>query len=283
MSILKALAGPGVMLLALMLTGCSDDSSPTATPTEAPTAAVGPTAVATPTSAVAAAPTPAAVDTPTAVAVDTPTPTAVATATPAAQVQKGAALTTQEYAEAMEEAAAGFEEEGDAEIEAAFGALFSGDLISEDVLERMSTLETSESWSEDDVKFASEFAKTFLQATTAFYDVVFRVFSRIIDEMAILRPPEHLSDFHSNFIEAYRESLRFFQEYVESVKNTDTEIKGPADYANFQDIVNSLESGPLDPELQQKGEDLAEQAEQACLELKEQLEAELERDVSICE
>ena len=267
MSGLKAIAGLGVMLLALMLTGCSDEPSPTDTPAEAPTVAVAPTSV----------------DTPTPVAVDTPTPAVVDTPTPVAQVQEGAALTTQEYAEALEEATSGFEEEGDDEIEAAFEALFSGDLISEDVLERMFTLETSESWSEDDVEFASEFAKTLLQATTAVYDVILKVFNEYLDEMASLKPPEHLSDLHSAFIEAYRESLRFFQEYVESVKNTDTEIKGPADYANFQDIVNSLESGPLDPELQQKSDDLAEQAEQACLELKEQLEAELERDVSICE
>ncbi|MYB76595.1 MAG: hypothetical protein F4X83_05770 [Chloroflexi bacterium] len=259
MSKLKALAGLGVMLLALMLTGCSGEPSPTDTPVEAPTVAVASTSVVTPT--------PVAVDTPT----------------PVAQVQEGAALTTREYAEALVEATSGFEEEGDDKIEAAFEALFSGDLISEDVLERMFTLETSESWSEDDVKFASEFAKTLLQATTAVYDVILKVFNEYLDEMASLKPPEHLSDLHSAFIEAYRESLRFFQEYVESVKNTDTEIKGPADYANFQEIVNSLESGPLDPELQQKSDDLAEQAEQACLELKEQLEAELERDVSICE
>ncbi len=277
MSILRAIAGLGVMLLALMLTGCADDSSDTAPPAEAPTVAVAPASVATPT--------PTAVSmvavTPTTVA--TPTPAAVDTPTPAAQVQEGAALTTREYAEALVEATSGFEEEGDDKIEAAFEALFSGDLISEDMLERMSTLETSESWSEDDIKFASEFAKTILLATTAVYDVILKVINEYLDEMASLKPPEHLSDLHSAFIEAYRESLRFYQEYVESVKNTDTEIKGPADFANFQDIVNSLESGPLDPELQQKGEDLAEQAEQACLELEEQLEAELERDVGICD
>lgn len=283
MSMLKAIAGLGVMLLALMLTGCSGEPSPTDTPAEAPAAAVAPTAAATPTSAIAATPTSAAVATPTAVGVDAPTPTAKATATPAAQEQEGAALTTQEFAKALEEATSGLEEEGDDEIEAAFEALFSGDLISEDVLERMSTLETSESWSEDDVEFASEFAKTILLATTAVYDVILKVIGEYLDEMAGLNPPKHLSDLHSAFIEAYRESLRFYQEYVESVKNTDTEIKGPADYANFQDIVNSLESGPLDPELQQKGEDLAEQAEEACLELKERLEAELERDVGICD
>ncbi len=271
----KVLAALGLMLLALILTGCADDSNATPTPTESPTVVVASTSVETPT--------PVAVDTPTPAVVDTPTPVAADTPTPAAQVQEGAALTTQEYAAALEEATSGFEEEGDNEIEAAFEALFSGDLISEDVLERMFTLETSESWSEDDVKFASEFAKTLLHATTAVYDVILRVINEYLDEMASLKPPKHLSDLHSNFIATYREVLLFFQEYVGTVKNTDTEIKGSADFANFQDIVNSLESGPLDPELQQRGEDLAEQAEQACLELKEKLEEELERDVSICD
>ena len=275
MSALKAIVALGVMLLALLLTGCSDDSSTAATPAEAPTVAVTPTTVITPT--------PVAVETPTPATVATPTPAAADTPTPVAQVQEGPALTTQEYVEALEAATSGFEEEGDAEIEAAFEALFSGNLFSEDMFERISALETSDSWSEDDVKFASEFANTLLQATTAVYDVILKVFNRYLDEMASLNPPEHLSDLHSAFIEAYRGTLGFFQEYVESVKNTDTEIKGPADYANFQDIVNSLESGPLEPELQQKGDDLAEQAEQACLALTEQLEAELERDVSLCD
>ena len=274
-SILKAIAALGLILLALMPTGCSDDPSTVDTPAEASTVAVTPTSVDTPT--------PVAVDTPTPAVVDTPTPVTVDTPTPVVQVQVGAALTTQEYAEALEEATSGFAEEGDDEIEAAFEALYSGDLVSEQMFERISTLETKESWSDEDIEFASEFAKTLLQATTTVYGVILKVFNGYLDEMANLKPPEHLSDLHSAFIEAYRESIRFFQEYVESVKNTDTEIEGPADYANFQDIVNSLESGPLDPELQQQGEDVAEQAEQACLELKERLEAELQRDVSICE
>ena len=272
MSTLKALVALGAMLLALLLIGCSDDPSPTATPAAASTVAEAPTAVATPIPAAVATPTPAVVDTPTPAVVDTPTPVA--------QVQEGVELTTQEYAKAVEEATSGREEEGDDEIEAAFEATASS--FSSDMSERMSSLETSDSWSEEDLEFVSEFAKTLLQATIVFFEVVLRVTHEYLDEVAGLRPPAHLSDLHGNFITAQRELLQFVQEYVETVKNTDTEIKSLEDYANFKDIINSLESGPLDPDLRQKVAELSGQAMQACLALEEQLEAELERDVSIC-
>lgn len=261
MSTLKAATALGAMFLALLLIGCSDDPSPAATPTAASTVAVAPTPVDTPASAAAATPTPAAVETPT----------------PVAQAQAGAKLTTQEYAEALEEATSGRVEEGDDEIEAAFETIYSS--ISDDMFERMSSLESSESWSEDDIEFASEFAKTILQASTSLYDVILRVFNEYLAEISSLRPPAHLADLHSNFTATYREVLQFIQDYMETVKNTDTEIKSLEDYSDFQDIIISLESGPLD----QRSEDLTEQAEQACLALKEQLEAELERDVSICD
>ncbi len=250
--------------MALLLIGCSDDPSPAATPAAASTVAVAPTAV----------------DTPIPAAVATPTPAVVETPTPVTQVQEGVELTTQEYAEALEEATSGLEEEGDDEIEAAFEAFASS--IPNDMIERVSSLETSESWSEEDFEFVSEFARMLLQATIGFYDVILGVSHEYLDEVAGLRPPEHLSDLHGNFIAAYRALLQFIQEYVDTVKNTDTEIKSLEDFANFQDIINSLESGPLDPDVQQKSEDLTEQAGQACLALEEQLEAELERDVNVC-
>lgn len=46
-------------------------------------------------------------------------------------------------------------------------------------------------------------------------------------------------------------------------------------------MIDSLESGQLDPELARQAEDLAERLEEACLELRDQLEAKLERGVSI--
>ncbi|MDE2869673.1 MAG: hypothetical protein OXR64_05290 [Chloroflexota bacterium] len=172
--------------------------------------------------------------------------------------------------------------DADDEIEAAGEALFSGDLFSSAEVQRISALEASESWSEDDVKFASEFAETMLHAVTGFYDVVLTVLNRPFDEMSSLRPPEHLSDLHGNFIATAREALQLLQAQVESVKNASTEIKNREDLADFQDIVNSLESGPSDPELQQKAEELAERGEATCRALRERLEAELERDVYIC-
>ena len=209
----------------------------------------------------------------------------VAAGAPAAtsdvQTPKQGELTTQEYAEAMEAIVS--RAEADDEIETAWDALFSGDLFSRDEIERIAALEASESWSEDDVRFAGEFAETMLQAVTDFYDVVLTVINRPIDEAASLGPPEHLSDLHGNFIATARETLQLAEAHVDTVKNASTEIGNREDLAGFQDIVNSLEIGSSNPELEQQAEELAARSDAACRALTERLEAELQRDVNICD
>ncbi len=199
-------------------------------------------------------------------------------ATPVAEMQGGPVLTTEEYAEALEEIFA----RGDDEVEAASADFILNGVISQDEAERIQSLETSESWSDDDVKFAVQFAETTLQAVTGFYDVVLRISMGYLEEVSSLRPLEHLSDLHSKFIATAGETLQFFQLQVETVKNASTEIKNREELAGFQAIVNSLESGPLDPALEQEAEELRARGDAACLALKSRLESELERDVSFC-
>ena len=188
------------------------------------------------------------------------------------------ALTTEEYAAAMEKVFT----IGDDEIEAAFGDFFFNGVFSEAEAQRLRSLEASDSWSDDDAEFASQTAETLLQAVTGLYDLVVNVFNTILDESSRLRPPEHLSDLHGNFIATTGEVVQLVQTQLEAVKNADTEVTSSEELADFRAVVNSLESGPLDPETQQRAEELTAQGDAACLALKSQLETELGRDVSIC-
>ena len=206
------------------------------------------------------------------VTADTPEPTPEPTSD--GQTQKGAELTTAEYAEAMEEIAAASEEKAERTGE----GIMDGSIFSDETVERLSALETNESWSREDVEFASDVAETMLGATTGLYGDVVEIFTDYIDEMSRLAPPEHLSDLHDDFIATSRDFIRVFQDFVETVEGADTDIGNREELADFMDVVNSLESGPDD------SEDLLllERAPQACLALEEQIEVELERDVNFC-
>ena len=199
-------------------------------------------------------------------------------ATPVAEMQGGSELTTEEYAAAMEEIYA----RGGDEFEAAASDLFPNGVFSQEEGERIQSLETSESWSDDDEDFASQYAETLLQAETGLFGLVVRTVKKTFDEMSRLRPPNHLSDLHDNLIATVKELTQSLQMRVEAVKNTDTEIKIRQELADFQEIVSSMESSPTDPALKQKSEELVARGDAACLALTEQLETELEREVSAC-
>lgn len=217
-------------------------------------------------------------DGPTAAGADETSRAGSPATTPVAETRGGAELTAEEYAEAMEEVFT----LGDDEIEAAFGDFLFNGVFSQDEAERIGSLEASDSWSDDDVEFASEYAVTLLQAVTGLYDLVVRISNEIVDELSGLRPPEHLSDLHSSFVAALGEVTQFLQAQVATVKNADTEIKNRQELADFQAVVNSLESGSADPDSEQKAEELVAQGDAACLSLKSQLETELGREVSLC-
>ena len=205
------------------------------------------------------------------VASDTPEPTAEPT--PDVQMQRGEELTTEEYYEAMEEIVAARQEK----LEAAGEELFSGALFSSDQVQRINSLETSESWSQEDAEFASDIAETMLQGVTGLYGDFLMITRDSLDEMSRLAPPEHLSGLHGDYVATSRELLQVAQEFVEGVQGTDTNIGDRDELANFMAALNLLESGPSD------AEDLEERAEGACLALESRLEAELERDVNICD
>ncbi len=195
------------------------------------------------------------------------------TPTPDARSQGGAELTVEEYAEAMEEIVAAREER----IEAAAEGVLFGTLFSRDELERIGPLETSESWSDEDVEFASGFAETMLRAVTGLYSDFLRIASDSLDQVSSLGPPDHLSDPHGNYVATSREVLQVAQDFLKGLQDVDTDIGDREELADFMAALDTLESGPSD------AEELEERAEGACLELEGRLEAELERDVSICD
>ena len=194
-------------------------------------------------------------------------------------MSKGAALTTLEYAEAMEEILSGANQEIN-DLEEDF---FSGTLFSSDEVERMDSLETAESWSEEDAEFASKGAETVLRAFTSFYDDIWGIVKDSFDEMSDLRPPEHLSDLHSNYIASYGEFVRFRQTQAEIMKDADTDIRSQEDFANIGATITFFKDyGLADPDLEEEHKALADQADEACRELAEQLKSELERYFNIC-
>ena len=186
------------------------------------------------------------------------------------EMRQGEELTTEEYVAAMEEIAATQQEE----IEAAGAAFFSDPPYSPEEGERFFALETSESWSQEDVEFASDVAETTLQKVTGLYGEFLSITRDSFDKMSRLAPPEHLSDLHDEYIATAREVLQLFQESLEAVQGADTSIGDRDELADFSEAVDSLESGPSAPELE-------ERADAACSELEGKLEAELEREVNI--
>ena len=199
-------------------------------------------------------------------------------ATPVTSTQGGSEITTEEYGRALEEIAARNDDETDTAWEAASAEFYFWQPLSVDEEQRMYWLETSESWSDEDVAFAGEIAEIMLQAATGYYDAFVRISDEYFDEMSSLKPPEHLTALHDSFIATGREAIQFFQTQLDAVRGVDAEVKSGEELAEFLALVN-LESGQPDLEL------LWEQTAQndaACLALKEQLEAELEREVSIC-
>ena len=199
-------------------------------------------------------------------------------ATPATETQGGPELATDEYARAMEEIASRIDDETDTAWEAASAEFYFWQPLSVDEDERMYLLETGESWSEEDVAFAGQIAETMLQTATGYYDAYVSITDEYFDKMSSLAPPEHLTALHDSFIATGREAIQFWQTQLKAVRGADAEVKNGEELAEFLALVN-LESGEPDPEL------LWEKTAQnsaACLALKEQLEAELEREVSIC-
>ncbi|MDE2822916.1 MAG: hypothetical protein OXK79_05365 [Chloroflexota bacterium] len=187
------------------------------------------------------------------------------TATPAVATQQAGDLTTQEYAEALEAIGVARDEMLEEWAEALIGILTS------DRFELVLALETSESWSQEDRELASDFAEIVQEGILYLSEIV----GDYVDEVANLTPPEHLSELHGDLVATYREAFRRIEDFLETLRDADTDIRGQDELAEFMEVFYTIQSSPAGPELEAR-------IEAACLALQEQLEAELERDVKIC-
>ncbi|MDD9994844.1 MAG: hypothetical protein OXS35_03735 [Dehalococcoidia bacterium] len=193
------------------------------------------------------------------------------TATPAAETQTGAELTALEYWEALEEILS----RAEAKAEAATSEVFSGELYSREVGERMTALEASDSWSQEDAEAARDIAERMLQAFTGLLDANARITADAVDALSRLAPPEHLSQAHGDFVAALREGTQEARDFLAAeLEAADTDVTNREEFTDFLNSVESLGAGPADSAL-------GEQIETACLALEEKLQAELEQDVDL--
>ena len=216
------------------------------------------------------------------------TPQREAEATPQKDAEpKGPVLTTAEYAAALEKINA----EDDPEFESEGEALFERHplAVGEGYGERLEKLQSGDTWSADDVAFASKFAEELLQWAIDFYDLALSSAMHALDRFASLRPPETLADLHNAWITHTKEMLSLVQEGVAIIRNADTTIKNEEDFVAFIALFESMEGSNTGPweEGSEKKEQLIQriaQSEEACVALVDRLETELERAIEfICD
>ena len=179
-------------------------------------------------------------------------------------------LTTQEYAEAMEDAHAALQEES-GNLEADLERAFEDSL--EEVGDRLASL-GEDSWSNEDAELASEFAETLLRAFTDVFEGMVGVLGDYGEEIASLRPPAHLAELHDTLAEGIGEIVRDGRELVEDLKELDTDIGSEEELGDFwASLGSSVDSDSSS----------GVKVDEACRELRARLEAELDASIAICD
>lgn len=180
-------------------------------------------------------------------------------------------LTTQEYAEAVEDAYATLQEEGeevDEDLEQAFEDWF------DEVGDRLASPGSEDSWSDEDAELASELAEMLVRAFTDSLEGTLRLLEDYGDEVSKLRPPAHLAELHDTMTAGIEEFVREAREVAEDLKDIDTDIDTQADLVDFWTSFGSTLEVDLDS---------GKKADEACQELRVRLEAELSTSVAICD
>lgn len=180
-------------------------------------------------------------------------------------------LTSQEYAEAMEDAYATLQEDGeklDDDLEQAFEDWF------EEVGDQLASSGSDESWSDEDAELASELAETLVRAFTDYLEGSLGLLEDYGDEISDLRPPAHLADLHGTMTAGIEDFVREAREVVEDLKDIETDIDTQANLVDFWTSFGSTVDTDLDS---------GEQVDEACQELRARLEAELNISVAICD
>ena len=181
-------------------------------------------------------------------------------------------LTTQEYAEAMEDAQATLQEEGeklgDEDLEEALEEWF------EEMGDRLASPGSEDSWSGEDAELASELAETLVRAFADSLEGALELLKDYSDEVSSLRPPPHLAELHGTMTAGIEDFVREAREVVEDLKDIETDIDTQANLVDFWTSFGSTVDTDLDS---------GEQVDEACQELRARLEAELNISVAICD
>ncbi len=185
---------------------------------------------------------------------------------------EGPVLTTQEYAEAIEDAFATLQDDSEKSGEAAEQALEDW---FEEVGDRLASTDSEDSWSEEDGKLASELAETLVRALTDSFEGTLEALDDFGDELSSLRPPAHLAGLHDAMTEGIEDFVPEARGMVvDDLKDMDTDIDTQADLVEFWTTLGSILE--FDP-------GSGERLDEACQELQASLEAELETSVAICD
>lgn len=182
---------------------------------------------------------------------------------------EGPVLTTQEYAEAIEDAYATLQDDLEKSVEAPEQAL--EDLF-EGVGDPRASTDSEDSWSEEDGKLASELAETLVRAFADFFEGYIEALDDFGDELSGLRPPAHVAGLHDAMTAAIEDLVPEARGTmdVDALKDLDTDIDTQADLVEFWTALNEFDLPS------------AERFDEACQELQASLEAELETRVAIC-
>ena len=179
-------------------------------------------------------------------------------------------LTTRAYADALEDAHATLQEDGEKlgeDLERSLEDAF------EKLGERPSPL-SEDSWSDEDAEHASEFAETLLRANIDAFEGTRGVIEDYGDAISSLRPPAQLAALHNTMTAGIEEIVREFREAAANFKEIDTDIDSDAELEDFWTALESIADSDSGT---------GEQMEDACRELRARLEAELGASVAICD
>ncbi len=210
-------------------------------------------------------------------AVEDEVSTAVPTATPTA----GPPLDAEDYARAMEEIVLVQPGASDTATN-----LFI-DLYNPENAAKLDLLRAHEEWTEDDILFAGEFARSQLRVLSEQYDILYDSYTRALDQAAALNPRDSMRDLHFEIIDLVRARLDVEREVVERIGRTDADLRSMDDFNVFSGILNSMTSQGLHnyaPDLADKGDELDARRDEACDALVDVLWDELSRyvDLGIC-
>ena len=178
-------------------------------------------------------------------------------------------LTTEEYADALVEAQAELEKRS-AELQEESVADLSDTIGANQEARR---LPASSEWSEDDLERASEIATTLLDAGSRIVERSVSLLRPFSEDISGLRPPGHLARPHDAMVEALERILTESEQARSTLEDLDPDIEN---HEELRTLLERLGTAFARDETSQA-------FNEACFDVKDQLEAELGRDLAICD